>query len=134
MQACRHCAELDFRSSHAETSCPFRASAYCFYCASFGHFSAECPDPPPREAVEPVYMEQLIPVRTLREYGITSRTPIALAGRPKPEPVYLEVQDDDYAIRSYLINKGIAVARDIKKNKIRLQAYANAIGQKLVYR
>ena len=134
MQTCRHCAELDFRSSHAETSCPFRASAYCFYCASFGHFNAECPDPPSREATKPVYMEQLIPLRTLQAYGITTRTPISPNREPEPEPVYLEVQDDDYAIRSYLINKGITVARDIKKNKIRLQAYANAIGQKVVYR
>lgn len=127
---CKHCQDVlgDLALQHDESKCPLQKSYYCSTCAKYGHLTAKCPAKPSVYYTEPCFVEQLIPSSLLKEYNITTRTPIPLK-KEDVTPRLLEIQDDDRVIAAYL------AARSIKsKNKRHaLEEYARQQNMRVVY-
>uniref|UniRef100_A0A6C0KUD6 CCHC-type domain-containing protein n=1 Tax=viral metagenome TaxID=1070528 RepID=A0A6C0KUD6_9ZZZZ len=127
---CKHCQDVlgDLALPHDESKCPLQKSFYCSTCAKYGHLTNKCPAKPSTYYTEPCFVEQLIPHTLLKEYNITSRTPLPLRKNEEPQRL-LEIQDDDRVITAYL------AARSIKsKNKRHaLEEYARQQNMRLVY-
>ena len=114
-------------------------------CASYGHSPATCPDRITRSFREPQFVEQMIPVGLLEQYGITSCTPLpALVGTPPPlPPAILEIPETDEALRAAVLaaggkpmicqEKGKSEKRELAENKKRLKKLADAKGQLIVF-
>jgi hypothetical protein len=121
----------DFKIIHKEEVCPLRNSRYCSYCSKYGHLTKNCPAKPLRKYIEPFYLEQLIPPRELKEFNITSLTPIP---HPKPdEPQRLiEIKDNDQVIVAYLTARSIKITKGRNKKHI-LEDYAKTQNKKVVY-
>ncbi len=130
---CSICHETlqDFGIQHTEALCPLRNSRYCSYCAKYGHLTKSCPAKPSRMFREPAYLEQLIPYSDLKEYNITSKTPIKYKTKEEPQQL-LEIKDDDKVIRAYLSARSIKVQRGFTKRQT-LEDYAQLNNKRVVY-
>lgn len=148
--ACTQCRTTLGRlvKRHAPDACPLLKGSYCGLCASYGHCPATCPDTFTRQFREPQFLEQLIPAGLLEQYGIATATPLcrtaaAAAAAQPPADKFLEVPENDEALRAAVLaaggkpmicqEKGKKENRELKENKKRLQKLADAKGQKLVF-
>ncbi len=120
--SCKSCQHIlvGFMSSHAPADCPLMASAFCTHCGIYGHFSESCADP-----VHPIYSEQ-IP-------KIPSRIQDSVATLCKPATGPIEVQDNNTAIRTFLIENGMIPSGKIKENYRLVHRWASLSGKKVVY-
>ena len=121
----------DFGILHTESRCPLRNSRYCSHCAQYGHLTALCPAKPLSMFCEPIYVEQLIPPSELRDYSITTLTPLP-ARRAEDPPQVLEIKDDDKVIAEYLSARSIKVTKGFTKRHT-LEEYAALQKKRLVY-
>jgi hypothetical protein len=111
---CDGCKEImpDFGIPHAFEDCPYLNSLYCSHCARKArHTLANCPDKPSRRFTQPCFVEQLVPPSLLKEYGITTRTPLPPPRDPSPPKRLIEILDDDEVITQFLL------ARSVKRRK-----------------
>ncbi len=131
---CDICKDVlsDFGIEHTIQNCPLRTSRYCSYCASYGHLTKSCPAKPSQMYREPVYLEQLIPPSMLKEYNITTTTPINIK-LSEPKQQLLEIDDNDKVISTYLSSRGIKITRKAKENRLILEEYAKSQNKRLVY-
>ena len=127
---CRDILE-DFSIQHTELICPLRNSRYCSFCAQYGHLTKSCPSKPSRMFREPVYLEQLISYSDLKEYNITSKTPIKYNNVEEP-PQLLEIKDDDRVIAAYLATRLVKIQRGFTKRQT-LEEYAKFNNKRVVY-
>ena len=119
------------RVEHSELICPIRNSRYCSTCAKYGHLTKACPAKPSRYFTEPIYLEQLISPSDLKEFGITTRTPLPIS-RNEEEPQLLEIHDSDKAIAAYLAARSIKMIKGYTKRRM-LEEYAETIHKRVVY-
>lgn len=127
---CKLCQDVlgDLALPHEESKCPLQKSYYCSTCAKYGHLIDKCPAKPSARFTEPCFVEQLIPPSMMKEYNITTRTPIPLK-KADVTPRLLEIKDDDRVVAAYL------AAHSIKsKNKRHaLEEYAKQQNMRVVY-
>lgn len=116
---------------HAEMDCPIRNSRYCSTCAQYGHLTSACPAAPSKQFTEPVFVEQLIPHSILKEYKITTRTPLPVIIKEEPQQI-LEIQDNDKVIAAYLSAHSIKTIKGCTKRHT-LEEYAKQVGKRVVY-
>ena len=130
---CSICSDIlqDFGVEHTEALCPLRNSRYCSYCAQYGHLTKSCPAKPSRMFREPAYLEQLIPYSDLKEFNITSKTPIKYK-TPDEIQQLLEIKDDDKVIAAYLAARSIKVQRGFTRRQT-LEEYAKLNNKRVVY-
>ncbi len=121
----------DFSIEHSEASCPLRNSRYCSYCAQYGHLTKSCPAKPSRMFREPAYLEQLIPYSDIKEYNITTKTPIKYKTPEEPQQL-LEIKDSDKVILAYLAARSIKIQRGYTKKQT-LEEYAKLNKKRVVY-
>lgn len=127
---CSICRDMlsDFSIDHSELLCPLRNSRYCSYCAKYGHLTKSCPAKPSFR--EPTFLEQLIPPSDLKEYNITSKTPIKYI--VEEERQLLEIKDDDKAISAYLASRSIKIQKGYTKRDT-LEEHAKLSNKHLIY-
>lgn len=130
---CSICRETiqDFGVEHTEVLCPLRNSRYCSNCAQYGHLTKSCPAKPKRMMREPAYLEQLIPPSELKEFGITSKTPIKYKTPEAPQRL-LEIKDDDKVILAYLTARSVKIQKGYTKREA-LEEYAQLNNKRVVY-
>jgi hypothetical protein len=121
----------DFEIIHVEALCPLRNSRYCSYCAQYGHLTKTCPAKPSRMFREPAYIEQLIPYSDLKEFNITSKTPIKYKV-PEEQQQLLEIKDDDKVIAAYLAARSIKIQKGFTRRQT-LEEYAKLNKKRVVY-
>jgi hypothetical protein len=121
----------DFKIAHNEEVCPLRNSRYCSYCSKYGHLTKNCPAKPLLKYREPCYVEQLIAPSDLKEFNITTRTPIRHRVPDEPQRI-LEIKDDDRVITAYLVARSIKVTKSRNK-KHTLEEYAKTQNKKVIY-
>jgi hypothetical protein len=121
----------DFKIEHKEEVCPLRNSRYCSYCSKYGHLTVACPAKPLRKYREPCYLEQLIAPSDLKEFNITTKTPIRYRIPDKPQQL-IEIKDDDRVIMAYLAARSIKVIKGRNK-KNTLEEYAKTQNKKVIY-
>ena len=121
----------DFSINHTEALCPLRNSRYCSYCAQYGHLTKSCPAKPKLMFREPNYLEQLIPYSDLKEYNISSKTPIRYKEVEEPQQL-LEIKDDDKVIAAWLSARSIRVPKGHTKRHT-LEEYAKLQNKRVVY-
>lgn len=120
-----------FGIPHTEALCPLRNSRYCSNCAQFGHLLSACPDRPSSIYTQPIYVEQLLSPSVLREYKITSRTPLPVVVT-EVVPQLLEIKDDEKVIGAYLAARSIKPQKGCTKRQT-LEEYAKLQNKRLVY-
>jgi len=130
---CSNCTDIleDFGIEHTISLCPLRNSWYCSYCAIYGHLTKSCPAKPSILFLKPAYIEQLIPYSDLKEYGITTKTPIR-AQLIEKEQRLLEIKDNDKVIAAYLAARSVKIQRGFTKRQI-LEEYAKLENKRVVY-
>ena len=130
---CSNCADIleDFGIEHTIALCPLRNSWYCSYCAIYGHLTKSCPAKPSILFREPAYIEQLIPYSDLKEYNITSKTPIRSPLIEKEQQL-LEIKDSDKVIAAYLAARSVKIQRGFTKRQT-LEEYAKLENKRVVY-
>jgi hypothetical protein len=80
---------------------------------------------------EPAYLEQLIPPSDLKQYNITTRTPIKYS-QPEEPPQLLEIKDDDRVISAYLLTRAVKSQKGYTKRQT-LEEYAKLNNKRVVY-
>ena len=130
---CNICKDTlqDFSIEHTEALCPLRNSRYCSYCAKYGHLTKSCPAKPSIMFREPAYLEQLIPPSELKEFNITTKTPIKYKVQDTPQQL-LEIKDDDKVIAAYLSARSIKVPKGHTKRHT-LEEHAKLSNKRVVY-
>jgi hypothetical protein len=130
---CSNCTDIlqDFGIEHTIALCPLRNSWYCSYCAIYGHLTKSCPAKPSVLFREPAYIEQLIPYLDLKEYNITTKTPIKSQLIEK-ELRLLEIKDSDKVIAAYLAARSVKIQRGFTKRQA-LEEYAKIENKRVVY-
>ena len=130
---CSICKDVlvDFEMEHCESLCPLRNSRYCSNCAIYGHLTSACPAMPLMKYREPAFLEQLIAPSDIKEFGITSRTPIIYSKKEEP-PRLLEIKDDDKVIAAYLSARSIKTTKGFTKRRT-LEEYAKRENRRIVY-
>ena len=130
---CDICRDIlvDFAIEHEPFTCPIRNSRYCAHCAQYGHVTKSCPAPPSVRAREPAYLEQLIDPTDLKQYRITSLTPLP-STRPERPPQILEIKDNDKVIAAYLAARSIKVLKGFTKRRM-LEEYAKQQHKRIVF-
>jgi hypothetical protein len=121
----------DFGLEHIESRCPLRNSRYCSNCAKYGHLTKSCPAIPSRMFRDPAYLEQLIPPSELKEYNITTKTPIMYT-KPEEQRRLLEIKDDDRGILAYLMARNIKIQKGYTRRDT-LEEYARNNNMRVVY-
>jgi hypothetical protein len=137
---CSNCTDIleDFGIQHTIALCPLRNSWYCSYCAIYGHLTKSCPAKPSILFIKPAYIEQLIPYSDLKEYNITSKTPIITPLIEKKEKEkekeqrLLEIKDNDKVIAAYLGARSVKIQRGFTKRQT-LEEYAKLENKRVVY-
>ena len=130
---CSNCTDIleDFGIEHTIELCPLRNSWYCSYCAIYGHLTKSCPAKPSILFRKPAYIEQLIPYSDLKEYNITSKTPIRTP-LLEQEQRLLEIKDSDKVIAAYLAARSVKIQRGFTKRQT-LEEYAKTENKRVVY-
>lgn len=130
---CSNCTDIleDFGIEHTIELCPLRNSWYCSYCAIYGHLTKSCPAKPSILFRNPAYIEQLIPYSDLKEYNITSKTPIRTP-LLEQEPRLLEIKDSDKVIAAYLAARSVKIQRGFTKRQT-LEEYAKTENKRVIY-
>ena len=130
---CSNCKDIleDFGVEHIITLCPLRNSWYCSYCAIYGHLTKSCPAKPSILFLKPAYIEQLIPYSDLKEYNITTQTPIRTS-LLEQEQRLLEIKDSDKVIGAYLAARSVKIQRGFTKRQT-LEEYAKLENKRVVY-
>jgi hypothetical protein len=130
---CSNCTDIleDFGIEHTIVLCPLRNSWYCSYCAIYGHLTKSCPAKPSILFREPAYIEQLIPYSDLKEYNITTKTPIRTQLIEKEQRL-LEIKDSDKVIAAYLAARSVKIQRGFTKRQT-LEEYAKLENKRVVY-
>lgn len=130
---CSNCKDIlqDFGIEHTVALCPLRNSWYCSYCAIYGHLTKSCPAKPSILFLKPAYIEQLIPYSDLKEYNITSKTPIKTP-LLEQEQRLLEIKDSDKVIAAYLAARSVKIQRGFTKRQA-LEEYAKTENKRVVY-
>ena len=130
---CSNCTDIleDFGIEHTVALCPLRNSWYCSYCAIYGHLTKSCPAKPSILFIKPAYIEQLIPYYDLKEYNITSKTPIRTP-LLEQEQRLLEIKDSDKVIAAYLAARSVKIQRGFTKRQA-LEEYAKTENKRVVY-
>ena len=130
---CSICKDVlkDFGVDHTELRCPLRNSRYCSNCAKYGHLTASCPALPPIRFREPAFVEQLIPPSILKEFNITTLTPIPYSKREEPQSL-LEIKDNDKVISTYLSARAIKAPKGCTKRHT-LEEYAKLNNKRVIY-
>lgn len=130
---CSICRDVlqDFGIDHAEALCPLRNSRYCSYCAQYGHLTKSCPAKPSIKAREPAYLEQLIPYSDIKEFNITSKTPLKYTKQEEPQRL-LEIKDSDQVIGAYLSARAIKIQKGFTRRQT-LEEHAKLNNQRVVY-
>lgn len=130
---CSNCKDIlqDFDIVHTVALCPLRNSWYCSYCAIYGHLTKSCPAKPSILFIKPAYIEQLIPYSDLKEYNITSKTPIKTP-LLEQEQRLLEIKDSDKVIAAYLAARSVKIQRGFTKRQA-LEEYAKTENKRVVY-
>jgi len=130
---CSNCKDIlqDFDIVHTVALCPLRNSWYCSYCAIYGHLTKSCPAKPSILFIKPAYIEQLIPYSDLKEYNITSKTPIKTP-LLEQEQRLLEIKDSDKVIAAYLAARSVKIQRGFTKRQT-LEEYAKTENKRVVY-
>jgi hypothetical protein len=130
---CSNCTDIleDFGINHTIALCPLRNSWYCSYCAIYGHLTKSCPAKPSILFLKPAYIEQLIPYSDLKEYNITTKTPIR-APLIEKEQRLLEIKDNDRAIAAYLAARSVKIQKGFTKRQM-LEEYAKLENKRVVY-
>ena len=136
---CSNCKEIlqDFGIEHTISLCPLRNSWYCSYCAVYGHLTKSCPAKPSILFLKPAYIEQLIPYSDLKEYNITSNTPIRTLlleqeQEQEQQQRLLEIKDNDKVIAAYLAARSVKIQRGFTKRQT-LEEYAKIENKRVVY-
>jgi hypothetical protein len=134
---CSNCTDIleDFGIEHTVALCPLRNSWYCSHCAIYGHLTKSCPAKPSILFLKPAYIEQLIPYSDLKEYNITSITPIRtplLEKEKEQEQRLLEIKDNDKVIAAYLAARSVKIQRGFTKRQA-LQEYAKIENKRVIY-
>ena len=80
---------------------------------------------------EPIYVEQLIPPKELKERSITTLTPLPKKQVEEP-PQLLEIKDNDKVIAEYLSARSVKVTKGFTKRQI-LEEYAALQKKRVVY-
>ena len=130
---CSNCTDIlqDFGVEHTVSLCPLRNSWYCSYCAIYGHLTNSCPAKPSILFIKPAYIEQLIPYSDLKEYNITSKTPIRTP-LLEQEQRLLEIKDSDKVIAAYLAARSVKIQRGFTKRQT-LEEYAKTENKRVIY-
>lgn len=130
---CSNCTDIleDFGIEHIIALCPLRNSWYCSYCAVYGHLTKSCPAKPSILFLKPAYIEQLIPYSDLKEYNITTKTPISTPLIEKEQRL-LEIKDNDKVIAAYLAARSVKIQRGFTKRQA-LEEYAKLENKRVVY-
>jgi hypothetical protein len=130
---CSNCTDIleDFDIEHTIALCPLRNSWYCSYCAIYGHLTKSCPAKPSILFREPAFIEQLIPYLDLKEYNITTKTPIRTQLIEKEQRL-LEIKDSDKVIAAYLAARSVKIQRGFTKRQT-LEEYAKLENKRVVY-
>ena len=130
---CSNCKDIlqDFDIVHTVALCPLRNSWYCSYCAIYGHLTKSCPAKPSILFRKPAYIEQLIPYSDLKEYNITSKTPIKTP-LLEQEQRLLEIKDSDKIIAAYLAARSVKIQRGFTKRQT-LEEYAKTENKRVIY-
>jgi hypothetical protein len=81
---------------------------------------------------EPAYLEQLIPYSDLKEYNITTKTPIKYKHAIEEPQQLLEIKDDDKVITAYLLARSIKSQKGFTKRQT-LEEYAKLNNKRVVY-
>lgn len=118
---------------HTIATCPVMKSYYCSFCQSYGHLSKDCGDWETRVHREPFFVEQLISPKHLKEYNITTLTPLPTVISALVYDSVWEVEDNDRMIRQLLMNAQKPISGKSKENRKRLQSLATERGKKLVF-
>lgn len=121
----------NFGVEHTEARCPLRNSRYCSNCAKYGHLTGACPAMPSIMFREPAFLEQLICPSDLKEFGITTRTPIVYNVKEAPQRL-LEIKDNDKVIGAYLAARKIRAPKG-KTKRYALEEYAKLNNQRVIY-
>lgn len=119
--------------AHPVSMCPVMKSYYCSYCQSYGHLTRDCADWETRIQREPFFVEQLISPKELKDYNITTLTPLPAAKKAITYDSVWEVEDSDRMIRQLLMNAQKPISGKSKENRKRLQSLALERGKKLVF-
>jgi hypothetical protein len=130
---CSNCTNIlqDFGIEHTIALCPLRNSWYCSYCAIYGHLTKSCTAKPSILFRKPAYIEQLIPYLDLKEYNITSKTPIRSLEQEQ-EKQLLEIKDNDKAIAAYLSARAVKIQKGFTKRQT-LEEYAKLQNKRVIY-
>jgi hypothetical protein len=80
---------------------------------------------------EPAYLEQLIPYTDLKEYNITSKTPIQYKIPEEPQQL-LEIKDDDKVISAYLMARSVKTQKGYSRRET-LEEYAKLNNKRVIY-
>lgn len=130
---CSNCKDIleDFGIEHTVALCPLRNSWYCSYCAIYGHLTKSCPAKPSILFIKPAYIEQLIPYSDLKEYNITSKTPLKTLLFDQEQRL-LEIKDNDKVIAVYLAARSVKIQRGFTKRQA-LEEYAKTENKRVVY-
>ena len=80
---------------------------------------------------EPAYLEQLIPYSDIKEYNITTKTPIKYK-TPEETQKLLEIKDSDKVILAYLAARSIKIQRGYTKKQT-LEEYAKLNNKRVIY-
>ena len=141
-EICTACNDAlpNFMIPHLPSSCPVLNSLYCSFCSRYGHSSKKCTVAPPPWAKDVVFMEQLIPTNTLKEYKIKTKTllssdyniPTLDEYIPNSKGV-IELREDDKLIKAWLKARGISATENYRRNRELLQQYADSRGLTIVY-
>lgn len=141
-ELCTECREAlpNFMIPHLPSACPVRNSLYCGFCSRYGHTSKTCDVAPPPWATKVAYVEQLVPTDAIKEYKITTKTPLDthLVIPPPTDkipngPETIEIREDDKIIKAWLRARGVPATENHRKNKELLQQFADRHGRVLVY-
>jgi hypothetical protein len=128
---CDSCSKvlINFGIPHSKEDCPLRASYYCSNCAISGHLQEECTNT--SKYAKPTFVEQFIPPSVLKEYNITTLTPLPYKESENIEPS-IEIKDDDRVIRHHLLANSIQPSGRPKDNRIKLFDLVKKQGKRLV--
>jgi hypothetical protein len=91
-------------------------------------------DAPAYHAVEPVYVEQLIPPHMSAQYGIKTKTPLpAATAAATASHALIELLEQNTVLRAFLIGHGMTPCGKLKDNRRKIDKWAEGQGKKIIY-